>query len=153
MSPEFMQKIWSTREMHGMRATAAMSIMGLMTAMRVLPEDLYDRVMETEEEIPKGDIFAEIVRRFGEPEKYGRAPIMMHDMHWALCGFAISSVRHRLTAMLERRLPSQGTRGLWRTTTLWIGLPTSTTAENRFQMTSAKAHSSVHLRSAMRGQL
>ncbi len=81
MSPEFMQKVWATREMQGMRATAAMSMMGLMTAMRVLPEDLYHRVMETDEAIPKGDIFAEIVRRFGEPEKYERAPMMMHDMH------------------------------------------------------------------------
>jgi hypothetical protein len=41
MSPEFMQKIWSIREMKGMRANAPMSMAGLMTALRVLPEDLY----------------------------------------------------------------------------------------------------------------
>lgn len=81
MSPQFMKKIWSSREMQGMRATAAMSMKGLMTAMRVMPEDLYHRVMETDEEIPKGDIFAEIVRRFGDPQDYQRAPKMMHGKH------------------------------------------------------------------------
>lgn len=80
MSDEFMRKIWSIREMQGMRATVPMSMMGLMTAMRVLPEDLYHRVMETDEAIPKGDIFAEIVNRFGDPAAYNRAP-MMHGMH------------------------------------------------------------------------
>jgi FtsP/CotA-like multicopper oxidase with cupredoxin domain len=77
MSPEFMEKIWSIREMKGMRATAPMSRKGLMSALRVLPEDLYHRVMETDEDIPKGDIFAEIVRRFGDPERYEKAPEMM----------------------------------------------------------------------------
>lgn len=77
MSPEFMEKIWSIREMKGMRATAPMSRKGLMTALRVLPDDLYRRVMETDEEIPKGEVFAEIVRRFGNPQDYQRAPKMM----------------------------------------------------------------------------
>lgn len=77
MSDEFMQKVWSAREMKGMRATVAMSMHGLMTAMRVLPEDLYHRVMDTDEDIPKGEVFAEIVRRFGNPSDYVRAPKMM----------------------------------------------------------------------------
>lgn len=76
MSDEFMKKVWSIREMKGMRANAAMSMAGLMTAMRVLPEDLYHRVMETDEDIPKGEIFAEIVRRFGDPGRYEKAPKM-----------------------------------------------------------------------------
>lgn len=59
-----------------------MSMHGLMTAMRVLPDDLYHRVMETDEDIPPGEIFAEIVKRFGDPEHYQRAPKMMtHDKH------------------------------------------------------------------------
>ena len=77
MSDEFMEKVWSPREMKGMRATVAMSIHGLMTSMRVLPEDLYHRVMQTDEDIPKGAIFAEIVRRFGDPQRYEKAPKMM----------------------------------------------------------------------------
>lgn len=83
MSEEFMHKVWSIREMKGMRANSPMSMMGLMTAVRVLPEDLYHRVMETDDDIPKGDIFAEIVRRFGDPERYERAPKMMHGHHEA----------------------------------------------------------------------
>jgi hypothetical protein len=79
MSDQTMKKIWSIREMKGMRATSPMSMKGLMTAVRVLPEDLYHRVMETDEDIPKGEIFAEIVRRFGDPERYEKAPMgMMH---------------------------------------------------------------------------
>lgn len=82
MSDEFMRKVWAKREMRGMRANSPMSMKGLMTALRVLPEDLYHRVMETDEDIPKGDIFAEIVRRFGDPERYERAPMhMTHDGH------------------------------------------------------------------------
>lgn len=82
MSPEFMQKIWSRREFMGMRETVAMSLMGLMTALRVLPDDLYHRVMESNEEIPKGAIFEEIVRRFGNPRTYEKAPMgMMPGMH------------------------------------------------------------------------
>lgn len=79
MPEEFWDRIWSAREMKGMRATVGMSMAGLMTAMRVLPADLYQRVMETDEDIPKGAIFEEIVRRFGDPATYKRAPQMkMH---------------------------------------------------------------------------
>ena len=77
MSDEFVNKIWSAREMKGMRANVHMSMAGLMTAMRVLPADLYHRVMETDEDIPRGAIFEEIVRRFGDPDRYQKAPGMM----------------------------------------------------------------------------
>ena len=46
--------------------------LGLMAAMRVLPDDLYHRVMETDEEI---------VRRFGNINDYEPAPKMMPGMH------------------------------------------------------------------------
>lgn len=75
MTPETMRKLWSRREVQGMRATYTQSMMGLMTAVRVLPDDLYNRVMESDEQIPKGDIFAEIVQRFGNPQQYQRAPM------------------------------------------------------------------------------
>ena len=83
MSMESMQQLWSRREVQGMRANAMMSLMGLMTAVRVLPEDLYHRLMETDEMIPKGSIFQEIVDRFGVPSEYQPAPpdAMEHMMH------------------------------------------------------------------------
>jgi FtsP/CotA-like multicopper oxidase with cupredoxin domain len=86
MDMEAMQRVWSPREMQGMRATAAMSMKGLMTSMRVLPDDLFDRVINSEEKIEKGEIFAEVVRRFGSPDDYERAPTMgmddgMNNMH------------------------------------------------------------------------
>jgi FtsP/CotA-like multicopper oxidase with cupredoxin domain len=81
MSPEMMKAIWGRREFQGMRATAAMSLMGLMTSLRVLPPDLYQRVMESDESIPKGAIFEEIVRRFGNPADYKTAPMMGHHNH------------------------------------------------------------------------
>ncbi|TWU15137.1 multicopper oxidase domain-containing protein [Allorhodopirellula heiligendammensis] len=69
--PEAMMKtIWNRREVQGMRATWPMSVMGLMTTLRVLPDDLYHRVMETDAEIPPGSIFEEIVNRFGNPADY-----------------------------------------------------------------------------------
>ena len=80
MSDDFMKAIWARREVMGMRSTFAMSVKGLMTTLRVLPEDLYHQVMETDQKIPKGSIFEEIVKRFGTPETYENAPMikMMH---------------------------------------------------------------------------
>jgi hypothetical protein len=72
-----MQRLWSRREVMGMRGSAMMSMAGLMTALRVLPEDLYHRVMETDDEIPKGATFEEIVRRFGTIDDYEAAPDTM----------------------------------------------------------------------------
>ncbi len=81
MSDAMMKVIWNRREVQGMRAMWPMSIMGLMTALRVLPEDLYHRVMETDDDIPKGEVFHEIVRRFGNPATYEPGEMkMMHGM-------------------------------------------------------------------------
>ena len=74
MSMEMMKKLWSRREVQGMRSTVMMAMHGLMTAVRVLPDDLYHRVMESNEEVPKGAIFKEIVRRFGNIAEYEDAP-------------------------------------------------------------------------------
>jgi hypothetical protein len=82
MNPDMMMKVWSGREVMGMRSTFPMSMMGLMTTLRVLPEDLYRRVMESDEAIAKGSIFEEIVKRFGDPARYEKAPMgMMHGKH------------------------------------------------------------------------
>ena len=70
MSDKVMETIWNRREVKGMRAMWPMSVMGLMTVLRVLPEDLFHKVMETDEMIEKGSIFEEIVRRFGNPNDY-----------------------------------------------------------------------------------
>jgi len=78
MSKEFMEAIWARREVKGMRSTALMSIKGLMTSLRVLPDDLYERVVNTDEDIPKGAILEEIVNRFGDRSTYAPAP-MMHN--------------------------------------------------------------------------
>ena len=79
MSEELMKTVWSRREVKGMRAMWPMSIMGLMTALRVLPDDLYRLVMESDEEVARGAVFAEIVRRFGDPAAYEASPGMNMD--------------------------------------------------------------------------
>jgi len=82
MKQEAMEKLWNRREVQGMRAMWPMAVMGLMTTVRVLPDDLYQRVIMSDEKIPKGDVFAEIVRRFGSPNQYQRAPMGgEHEMH------------------------------------------------------------------------
>ncbi len=70
MPESMMETVWDRREVKGMRAMWPMSVMGLMTTLRVLPEDLYQQVMETDEPVEKGSIFQEIVRRFGNPGVY-----------------------------------------------------------------------------------
>ena len=77
MSDSMMKAVWNRREVQGMRAMWPMSIMGLMTALRVLPEDLYHKVMETNDEVPKGSVFEEIVRRFGNPDAYEPGKMQM----------------------------------------------------------------------------
>ena len=78
MEPDFMKAIWDRREVQGMRAMWPMSVMGLMTVLRVLPEDLYRIVMESDEPVEKGAVFAEIVRRFGSAGDYQPAMTMDH---------------------------------------------------------------------------
>lgn len=74
MNMETMKRLWARREVKGMRAQVMMAMMGLMTAVRVLPEDLYHRVMETHEDVPKDAIFEEIVNRFGNLAAYQPSP-------------------------------------------------------------------------------
>jgi len=72
-----METLWSRQEVRGMRANYAMAVKGLMTVIRVLPDDLYRLVMESDEAVEKGAVFAEIVRRFGDPARYQPAPQTM----------------------------------------------------------------------------
>ena len=53
-SPEELEKIFNRREVKGMRKNWHEGVKGLMTVVRVLPDDLYHRVMETNEEVPWG---------------------------------------------------------------------------------------------------
>ena len=64
-----------------MRQGWPMAIMGLMTVVRVLPDDLYDRVMNSDEPVAAGAIFEEIVRRYGKPAMYQAPKPMMHEGH------------------------------------------------------------------------
>jgi FtsP/CotA-like multicopper oxidase with cupredoxin domain len=77
MSDEFMKAVWNRKEVGGMRANYPMAVKGLMTVLRVLPDDLYDLVMNSDQKVEKGAVFAEIVRRFGDPNAYEAAPKMM----------------------------------------------------------------------------
>tara|TARA_R100001132_G_C3270429_1_gene92600 strand:- start:477 stop:812 length:336 start_codon:yes stop_codon:yes gene_type:complete len=52
MTKEDMRKINGRREVQGMREGWFKSVKGLFTVMRVLPPDLYDKVMNTDEPIP-----------------------------------------------------------------------------------------------------
>jgi hypothetical protein len=57
------KKLLDRREVAGMREGWYKYPMSLMTIVRVLPEDLYDRVMNGDEEIKPGEIYNEIVKR------------------------------------------------------------------------------------------
>lgn len=58
-----MRAVADRREARGMREGWQKGLAGLMTVVRVLPDDLFDRVMASDEEIPPGAIFDEVVRR------------------------------------------------------------------------------------------
>lgn len=62
MNPEAMQKINGRRETRGMRKKWHEGIKGLMTVIRVLPEEYYDLVMHNDEYIPPGAIFEAIAK-------------------------------------------------------------------------------------------
>ncbi len=63
MSQRAMRKINRRRETRGMRHNWHAAVKGLMTVMRVLPEELYQRVMESDEAIRPGEIFQAIAER------------------------------------------------------------------------------------------
>lgn len=60
---EQLRKITGRREAKGMRKMWHEGPHGLMTVLRVLPDDLYDRVMTDNEKIEPGEIFEAIVSR------------------------------------------------------------------------------------------
>ena len=63
LPPEAVQRINDRREARGMRADWHKGIKGLMTVVRVLPDDLYDLVMNGNRPVPPGYVFDEVVRR------------------------------------------------------------------------------------------
>lgn len=62
MSMEAMMKVMMKKECRGMRKHWSSGVKGLMTVLRVLPDDLYDRVMNSNEHIAPGEIFDAIVQ-------------------------------------------------------------------------------------------
>ena len=62
MNKAGMMKIIRRREARGMRAGWSKGVKGLMTVLRVLPEDLYNRVMLSDEDIKPGEIFEALVK-------------------------------------------------------------------------------------------
>jgi len=63
MPPQVMKQIMGRKEVAGMRKGWQMAVKGLMTAIRVLPHDLYDRVVQGDPSIRAGEIFEETMRR------------------------------------------------------------------------------------------
>lgn len=53
-APDFMRKILGRREVRGMRQGWNMGVMGLMTTLRVLPEDVYELVMHSDAPVDAG---------------------------------------------------------------------------------------------------
>ncbi len=65
-TPEEMEKLNARRETRGMRKMWHMGVKALMTVVRVLPDDLYDLVMSSDEPVKPGQVFDEIARRRGK---------------------------------------------------------------------------------------
>ena len=63
MPPDAMKRVIGRKEVAGMRKGWHKAVKGLMTAIRVLPHDLYDRVMSGDPSIKPGEIFEETMRR------------------------------------------------------------------------------------------
>ena len=61
MTDEFMKRVMMRREVRRMRKDWTMGVKGLMTVLRVLPPELYDRVMRGEADVKPGEIFDRIV--------------------------------------------------------------------------------------------
>jgi hypothetical protein len=54
MTPAEVAKVTSKPQTRGMRPMWYMGVMGLMTVVRVLPPDLYDKVVSGKGEVPPG---------------------------------------------------------------------------------------------------
>jgi FtsP/CotA-like multicopper oxidase with cupredoxin domain len=63
MSEQSIKKYNAKREVRGMRKDWWKGVHGLMTVLRVLPEDLYERVMESNADIAPGEIFETVAKR------------------------------------------------------------------------------------------
>lgn len=63
MDMDFVRQIKGRPEVAGMRDNWYTGLKGLMTCIRVLPHDLYDRVVSGDPSIKPGEIFAETMRR------------------------------------------------------------------------------------------
>jgi hypothetical protein len=66
--PEQIEKIDGRQETRGMRHNWHMGVKGLMTIVRVLPDDLYELVMDSDRPVQPGQVFEEIKRRRGQVE-------------------------------------------------------------------------------------
>jgi hypothetical protein len=62
-TPEQMARLNAKREVRGMRVDWTQGPSGLFTILRVLPDDLFDQVMNGDRPVPPGSIFDEIRRR------------------------------------------------------------------------------------------
>src|SRR5262249_26131091 len=62
MSAESIAAYKAPRETRGMRRDWWKGVHGLMTVLRVLPDELYDRVMNSNEPVADGEIFDAIVK-------------------------------------------------------------------------------------------
>ena len=62
MPDELMKTVMMRREAMGMHKDWAMGVKGLMTALRVLPPDLYDLVMTSGKMLKPGEVFDRVVR-------------------------------------------------------------------------------------------
>lgn len=63
MRPEAIARITSKRETRGMRKDWHKGVKGLMTVLRVLPDDLYNKVMNSNAPLEPGEIFDALVSR------------------------------------------------------------------------------------------
>src|SRR6056297_2384231 len=70
---EEMKKIDGRRAVRGMRSNWHMGVKGLMTVVRVLPDDLYDLVMHSDEPLRPGQVFDAITAGRGK-SKAGGSP-------------------------------------------------------------------------------
>lgn len=64
MSKEAIEKYNAKPETRGMRKDWWKGVHGLMTVLRVLPDDLYDKVMNSQQQLLPGEIFDAVVQRY-----------------------------------------------------------------------------------------
>ena len=62
MPSEVMMKVMHRKEVAGLRQGWMMAMMGMMTVIRVLPPDLYDRIQSGDRSIQPGEIYNEVIQ-------------------------------------------------------------------------------------------